>query len=77
VRVGPRKSVLWARSKNSGPGALYTFNFIEPERKAMLERDEEIKNESEVWPTSYAFHRNDKKVKDRIIELIQRATGDL
>ena len=30
-RIGFRKSVLWAPSKNSGPGALYTFNFIEPE----------------------------------------------
>jgi hypothetical protein len=37
----------------------------------MLERDEEIKNESEVWPTSYVFRRNVKKAKDRIIELIQ------
>jgi hypothetical protein len=37
----------------------------------MLERDEEIKNESEVWPTSYVFHRNVKKAKDRTIELIQ------
>jgi len=34
-------------------------------------------DEGEMWPTSYASNKIDKKVETRIIELIKQATGHL